>query len=167
MNNSEIEDTQYELSVQAAVNERFHQDRSAHWRFWERSAYLAVSLLTIFGALLSLASVTTDSSGWGYASLACGVVAVVIATAMGFLPMGKWERDHASFRVLWGSIREDVEMIPFMDTVDEKTKALGQAKAKIVRLCKQEPKESKGERELIDRLQNEEEISRKPNAATV
>lgn len=142
MTRDEFEDKQYEISVTAGMNQRYHQSRAHKWTWWNRGVQISVAVLAVISLCLAVAAALAETALLDGLAILFSSLAVIAAIALNVLPLGDWVQQHLDLLRRWSDVREDVESLPF-DLVDEPTPDLiGRLKAldaKVHRICAIEP----------------------------
>jgi hypothetical protein len=143
MNSEQFLEKQYEISVIAGMNQRYHQSYATWWWRWDASAKATTAILAVIGAMLSVAATypdhapIIDTCGVAFASLAA-----VAAVVLNIVPFGTWEKEHRDLLSQWTDVRSDVEALLFEFSgkpSEHHVRELGKIDAKLHRLCGQEP----------------------------
>lgn len=141
MTDEEMRVRLFNLSVQAGMNQRYHQLKSTYWSRWDRAVRISVASLAVIGALLSVAAVATDLPSWTWSGLVCGLLSVAAAIVLNVVDCNEWSLTHAVFLARWADCRTDVEFIDRAENMAHQVKVdlLNQVEAEIHRLCADEP----------------------------
>jgi hypothetical protein len=143
MTRDEFLDKQYELSVQAGMNQRYHQKYTRFWRRLDTAIKIITAAAAVVSAMLASATMVPNPDPrlmWG--SLILAVVTTIAAVALNVLPFGGYEKDHRDLFRQWTDIREDLEALLFDCDGDPSPHNLCELKkldAKAHRICGQEP----------------------------
>src|SRR5438874_610231 len=118
MTRKEFEQKQYEISVCAGMNQRYHLNFSSLWIGWDRGFWIAIGILAVAGASLAVVSATVErpSSGmssWDIVSIVFASLAAVVAIALNVVPFGEWAGRHRELFGKWSDLREDVDALEF------------------------------------------------------
>lgn len=163
MTRNEFRQKQYEISVCAGTNQRYHQKRTYAWERWDRFAKIMVGILAIIGACLSVVSASLGTSAWNIASITIAFLAAGFAMALNVLPFAEWSSSHRALFQRWTDLREDVDALEFdlgdKEPDDHLIRRLRDLDAKVHRICGAEPL---GYRTLLNECQAIEERSRRP-----
>lgn len=165
MNRHDFEQKQYEISVQAGTNQRYHQDRAWLWTWLDRSCKIAVGVIAVIGVCLAIVTIFVQRSDWIAASVTAAALAALFAIALNVSPFGDWASLHIALFQRWTDLREDVDGLLY-DLEGEPTREnmdrLRQLEAKAHRICGTEPS---AKLELLVKYQADEERSRHPSSA--
>jgi hypothetical protein len=162
MNPAEFEQKQYEISVQAGTNQRYHQRRANYWLWWDRAVRIAVGIMAVGAFSLSIVTAFTHPVLVDIASIAVAFTAASAAVALNVLPLGEWAAQHLDLFRRWTDLREDVDTILFdygEEVTPEFVGRLKQLEGKAHRICGSEPE---CESNLYDQCFREELRSRQP-----
>ena len=155
-----FEQKQYEISVAAGMNQRYHQDRISRWVWWDRFFKISVAGLAVVGVCLSIVTAFSTSALAVGSSILFASLAAIAAIALNVLPFGEWASQYASILQRWTDLREDIDALLF-DLHDEPTAELVQRlkelEAKLNRINGSEPK---GNRALVEHYYSMEKHSR-------
>jgi hypothetical protein len=166
MTKDEFLDKHYEMSVQAGMNQRYHQRYSTFFRRLDTAVKIVTAAAAVIGAILGAASMSeTASELVVWSGFIVSVVTTISAVALNVVPFGNHERDHRDFFRQWTDIREDLDALLFDcgDTPsDHVVRELKKLDGKIHRICGQEPKPDD---KLIDECFRAEIRSREPAKA--
>jgi len=169
MNCDEFLDKQYEISVQAGMNQRYHQQRYATWWWrWDTSFKAATAALAVMGTMLSVAGLYRATlPEWNIAALVLSALSAIAAVILNVVPFGTWEQQHRDFLRQWTDLREDAEALLFEcngnQPNDFHIAELKKIDAKVHRLCGNEPSP---DTKLLDKCYQSEKKSRQPAVAT-
>lgn len=155
MTNEEFLDRQYHISVIAGMNQRYHQDRSSLFAWWDRGLKIAVGLLAVAGSVLAF-------SGPEWLSILIACVAAAFAIVLNVVPVGDWHCHHVELFRRWSDLREEVDAMIFGIGENPSPDLIAHLRgldAKVHRICGAEPK---GDQTLIDKFFAQEEESRRP-----
>ncbi len=144
MNRTEFARHVFDMSVQAGMNQRYHQQLAAKWWFWDTAAKVSVAFAAVIGAVLSVATLIPKLDQWIIGtSVAVSIVAAFAAVTLNVLPFGTWEQGHRDLFRQWTDLREEVSTLEF-DQCDDSLNdhaicELKKLEAKSHRICGQEP----------------------------
>jgi hypothetical protein len=162
MTKNQFLDRQYELSVMAGVNQKFHQGQIKHYADRDRYCKIAVGFLAVLGVCLCVVTATVDGWFWDAVSILIASLAAAAAVALNVLPFGEWASGHHALFQRWTDLREDVDDLLYR-VVDEPTPddlaRLRELSAKCHRICGTETHCDDG---ILQVLQDKEEKSRRP-----
>jgi hypothetical protein len=143
MTRDEFLDKQYHLSVQAGMNQRYHQKYATFWWRWDTIVRGSTAAAAVLGALISLASyMNQHSAGLSFWSASVSIVTAIIAVILNVVPIGSWEQSHRDLLRQWTDLREDIELLLYDCAGDPGAQILCDLKkleAKMHRICGQEP----------------------------
>jgi hypothetical protein len=162
MSNDEFLDKQFELSVAAGMDQRYHQKYANFWWRWDTSAKVATAIAAVASAILSVATATPEPNGAMVSfSVALSIVAAFTAVALNVIPFGTWEQQHRDFLRQWTDLREETEALKFKcgngPPSEDIVCDLQKLDAKFHRICGQEPSPNE---ELIKQCFEAEKKSR-------
>lgn len=167
MNHQQAMQRLYELSVQAGMNQRYHQIYSSWWWGWDTFMKVTTAALSVVGAMLAVTSLYAATPPvWDQLSLGLAVISAIVAVALNVVPFGNWEKDHRDHMRQWFDFREDVDSIRLGCQHDQTCVPFEEIKkldGKMHRICSQEPSPNT---RVIKECYDAEERSRKPASLT-
>jgi hypothetical protein len=166
MTRDDFEQKQYEISVCAGMNQRYHQHMARLWSWWDRGFRFSVGVLTVLGASFAVVTAMTSEVGWEAFALFISSCAAIVAVLLSVLPFGEWSGLHLEFFRRWTDLREDIDALMYDLTTepsDDLVRRLSRLDAKVHRICGAEPGCNK---DLLDKCNSEEIKSRTPSAQT-
>ena len=153
------------LGITAGTNQRYHQARAHYWTWWNRGVQITVAVLAVIGVCLAVV-VSLVESHWadGFA-IFFAILAVIAAIALNVLPLGDWAALHFDLFRRWTDLREDVESLRLLESVDmpepHSVDRLRELTAKVHRICATEPA---AKEDLLKKCHDAEKRSRKTEA---
>jgi hypothetical protein len=142
MTHDEFLDRQYALSVQAGMNQRYHQGLARVWRRWDMGAKIATAVFATIAFGLAIACAMIHDHSLHAVEITVALVAALAAIALNVIPLGAWELEHRELFRQWTDLREDVEALG-LECLGEPEDAhlceLRTLDAKAHRICGQEP----------------------------
>lgn len=112
MTQDDFLDKQYELSVVAGMNQRYHQRYATFWWRIDTAAKIITAILAVIGAMLAVAATFKEHpesiDRWAVTIASLAAVAAVI---LNVIPFGTWEKEHRDFLRQWTDLRLDTEAI--------------------------------------------------------
>jgi len=113
MTNPEFKRNQYETSVIAGMNQRYHQVCADRLSKQDRISKVAVGLLATFGFCFS--AITAISSHWALttASVVLSGLAAAVAVWLSVMPYGEFACRHTALFQRWTDLREEVDSLLF------------------------------------------------------
>lgn len=160
MTSEQFRDKQYEISVMAGINQRYHQSRAGHFAWRDRGFRISIGMLSAVAASLALITVKSTHPAWNWVSMIIATLVAIIGTILNVFPFGDWERQHADLFRRWSDVREDVDGLLY--DLDEEPSSylverLKNLEAKVHRICGIEPSCKK---KLLEMCQKDEHRSR-------
>lgn len=162
MTNDDFRDRQFELSVQAGMNQRYHQEREHHWSWWDKAAKIVVGILAVIGACVTAATLVPHPHEIDVAAMVVASLAAGAAVALNVVPLGDWAAHHLALLQRWTDFREDVDLLLYDldgDPEPPVVERLKQLDAKRHRICGTEPAPIKAK---LRECYNDECASRMP-----
>ena len=157
MTEEELSQQIFELSVQAGMNQRYHQRNAGRWNRADSEVRISVGMFAVSGLSLSIASVATSSPWFGLASLVAILFTAVAGMVMNLYPFAEWERDHEVLFAQWTDIRQEVDSLQFVSKLADRTTYFARLQGRMHRLCGSEPVADEA---LLERCFEEEKASR-------
>ena len=142
MNAKDFDKKQFEISVQAGMNQRYHQGKATHWARFDRTFRILIGVLAVASAMLSVVTASNTEVGWWVSlSIVLSSSAAVIGLAINVLPFADWEKQHVDLFRRWSDLREDIDAMPFdfAKQSEEACVRLRTIEAKMHRICAMEP----------------------------
>lgn len=166
MTRDDFLDQQFKLSVQAGMNQRYHQAYATWWCIWDRLVKIVTAAAAVIGVMLSVATYGPQASvALSQAEIVLAIVTTIAAVALNVVPVGNWEQTHRDLFRQWTDLREDIDALLF-DCEGEPDQhilcELRKLNAKIHRVCGQEPSPNT---QKLKQFYNEEAASRLPTPA--
>jgi hypothetical protein len=164
MTNAEFRRNQYEVSVIAGMNQRYHQICASRLSRQDRDSKIAVGLLATFGFCFS--AITVFSGHWALlaASVVTSGLAAAVAVWLSVKPYGEMACRHTALFQRWTDLREEVESLLFDLAAEPDGPLIARLKeisAKVHRICAAEPG---CDTALLNECQQAEERSRRGSA---
>jgi len=143
MTRDDFLDKQYELSVQAGMNQRYHQ-RYATWYWqWDAGIKAVTAAAAVIGLALSIATAFPNSNPYLVgAEVFLAIVTTVAAVVLNVIPVGNWEQFHRDFFRQWTDLREELESLLYEcqgEPDSPHIMQLQKLEGKMHRICGQEP----------------------------
>src|SRR5688572_10907881 len=101
MNIKQFKDRQYQTSVMAGMNQRYHQSRAQFWTRWDKGSKVAVGVLAVLGACFSILTLNQHSVPLGWTSVVIAGLAAGAAIALNVIPLGEWANIHWALFQRW------------------------------------------------------------------
>lgn len=153
-----------DLSIQAGVNQRYHQHEVDRWWRWSTFVRSSVGLLTVGGVMLAIIAATSPSWWWTATSLSASVFAAFFAVVLNAFRFEEWEQQHRSFFERWSDLRADTDWLMEIATKKEKAVMFGRATERSHQICKGE---TQPDSQLLQSCYEDEMKSRGLPAPTV
>lgn len=167
MNRAAFLQLQYEMSIQAGMNQRYYQFFESRWWLCDTSAKVATAVLAVIGAILAAAALSpghselVDQWAFGFALLAA-----ISAVVLNVVPFGSWEKEHRDLFRQWSDFREEIDVLELELGEGEPSELMiaeiTKLRAKSHRICGQE---SHANAEFLRTLGRKEVKSRQPAAS--
>lgn len=140
MNRTDFDKRQYELSVMAGMNQRYHQQQTDLWGSRDRWLRIAVGILAVGGSMLSVVTIYRTDALWIASSVTVAGIAAFAAVILNVIPITDRERRHLDMFRRWSDFREEIDSLRFvLKITDDATARLSSLDAKSHRLCALEP----------------------------
>lgn len=162
---SRFKDKQYQLSLMAGMNQRYHQERARIWTLLDRSFKIAVGILAVVGACMAVVTMFAIGLALDVTSIVVASLAAFVAIVLNVLPFGEWASLHHGLFQRWTDLREDVDGLLFDlqgEPTSENWERLRQFDAKVHRINASEPGCNQ---KLLNECYASEERSRHPGKA--
>lgn len=163
MNREDFLQKQYEFSITAGMNQRYHQRYAWWWSLLDGATKAITAIAAVVSALLSVVTLNAAAaSGWTTASVVVSVVAAFVAVALNVVPFGTWEQRHRDLFRQWTDLREDTDLLE-LDLAEGEPDVhhLGELRritSKIHRIVGEEPSPNE---KILKKCYDAEEESRK------
>ena len=142
MNRGKFEQTQFELSVQSGMNQRYHQQREAFWSRLDKLCRSSVGVLAVLDAMFAGIAAYSHGSFWTPLSVFVAILAALVAIVLNVVPLADNALHHGDLFRRWCDFREEVDLLEFefadppTNDLVERTKQLN---SKMHRICGSEP----------------------------
>lgn len=113
MTRDEFLHKRHEISFIAGMNQRYQQSNAAVYAIRDRSFRIAVGLLTVMSAMLSIITAQVPGLGWIAASIAVSSTAAAIGVILNVLPFADSERKFRDLYRRWCDLREEIDSLEF------------------------------------------------------
>ena len=165
MTADEFQKKQYDLSVTAGMNQRYHQRRAGRFAWWDRGFRVGIGVLSAVSAGLAVAAANNSVSHVEGYSVAIAIVVAGIGATLNVLPFGDWEKSHVDLFRRWTDLREEVDALLYHTNGEPSAFVISRLKeldGKLHRICGMEPA---CKTKLLDECHRAEERSRGVDAA--
>lgn len=165
MTSEQFQHKQYDISVIAGMNQRYHQRRASLFAWWDKGFRASSCVSSAVAAALVVVMAGTDNKVVAGFSIAAAVIVAAIGALLNVLPFGDWEKSHVDLFRRWTDLREEIDALLYHTNGEPSAFLISRLKeleAKAHRICGMEPA---CKTKLLDECHRAEERSRGVEAA--
>jgi hypothetical protein len=111
MTRYEFLDNQYNLSIIAGVNQRYHQQKADHWRLWDTWAKVLTATFAVICVALASTSAMTENRAVDVVGTVVAVLVAAGAVTLSIVPFGEREACHKYNLRRWSDLREEIDVL--------------------------------------------------------